>query len=188
MKALFISDLHGYHSILKRLDITLSKYKDIKAMFCCGDLTSATSDNTLFIKELKEIIYKYKLIFKTICGNSDSQAMRKLFIKNGWHLDEEMIGRRTFVGVDFGYEQYFTGRSVASKILLTHVPPRTKILEQGLINCPIIHFAGHRHFAEGEKNFPSTRLIQIKSAQLGRAAIFNLKNLSLKFIDLEKAS
>lgn len=183
MKSLIITDTHGHRSLIKRIDAAIKK-NNIELLLCCGDLTSSTTDNSMFLLEIERVINENKVRFLTICGNADSVNVRAFLIEKGWHLDEEEIDDRIFIGSDFGYEDEFVTKDVAGKILLTHVPPRYSVLEKPLKNCPLIHFAGHRHQVEQDKSLPSTRLVQVKSAQMDRAALFDTKTLAVTFIDI----
>lgn len=183
MKALIITDLHGHRSLLGNIDKAIKKH-GAKYLLCCGDLTSSTSDNSIFLLELEKIITKNKVRFLSICGNSDSENIREYLIEKNWHLDDETVEEQTLVGSDFGHEDEFVTKNVSGKLLFTHVPPRYLVLDKQLKSCPLIHFSGHRHNIESDRKFTSTRLVQIKSAQLGRGVILQFPNLNIKFIDL----
>lgn len=183
MKALIVTDLHGYRNLIKKIDRSIDKHQ-VKYLFCCGDLTSSTGDNTVFLLDLEKLINRHNIVFRTICGNSDSEEIRDYLIEKNWHLDEEEIEKKQFIGSDFGHEDEFVTKKVSGKLLFTHVPPRYSLLEKPLENCPLMHFAGHRHQIESDRQFPSTRLVQIKSAQLSRAALLNLKTLKIEFVNI----
>lgn len=183
MRALIVTDLHGHRSIIGKVDTAIKEYKT-EYLICCGDLTSSTTDNSVFLLELEKMINDNDVKFLTICGNADSPNIREYLIEKSWHLDETIVDGRDLIGSDFGYEEEFVTKRVAGKLLFTHVPPKYSTLEKPLENCPIGHFAGHRHQVESDRTFPSTRLVQIKSAQLGRAAILELSDLKVRFIDL----
>ncbi|PIS08455.1 hypothetical protein COT76_01290 [Candidatus Berkelbacteria bacterium CG10_big_fil_rev_8_21_14_0_10_33_10] len=192
-KILIVSDLHGQKFTLELVKKYLEKNK-IDAVFCCGDLCNRYDPKAFkFAKEFVELIKNiYNLPLLVVHGNQEPEDVLKLFNQENIsvHLKEKKLFEYNVVGVGFGEElpndkKYFQG-----KIVLTHEPPRKKIIdkmikEKTIIDAPILHFAGHLHkYTKIYKIGFKTQIIFVPTLQNHRAVLLTLPEKKINFIRL----
>ena len=205
MNILVLSDLHGQHSILPKLDKYLSNNK-FCAVFMCGDLCNAHDPNNLVYANnfIDLITVKNKTPLCAIHGNQETDTVKSLYRQKNvtvhfnpkplstYEVDSNIDLNKPYstyevVGVGYGDVFPLDPKFAKGKILLTHEPPRVETIKimQSKINfpnAPILHFCGHLHNTAKITKVGKTKLVQVPTAQNFRAAICELPGRKVRFI------
>ena len=192
-KILIVSDLHGQKFTLELLKKYLEKNK-LDGVFCCGDLCNRHDPNAYkFAKDFIDLIKNiHKLPLLLVHGNQEPQDVLELYNQENIsvHLNEKNIFGYKVVGVGFGEELPEDKKYFKDKIVLTHEPPRKKLIDEmikmkSINNTPILHFAGHLHkYSIIYKIGSKTQIVLVPTLQSHRAVLLTLPKQEVKFIHI----
>jgi Icc-related predicted phosphoesterase len=193
---LAISDLHSQSRPLEQLDDFLGRTVDIDLVLVAGDITERKGNNSVanveYLHRLLQIVkQKHSKELFAVHGNNDSTEIFNLLEATGvsLHLREKEFNGWRFTGIggwgsldetvlDADQAASF---STADSIFLTHIPPR---FVGQFARPPLLHICGHFHSVERVTHQGGTKLVQLKTAMLGRGAVTSLPDTDVKFIDL----
>ncbi len=156
-----------------------------------GDLCNSHDPKALsyasnFIDLIKD---KHKLPLFVVHGNQEPSTVKFLYIKRqvSVHLLEATLGEYKIVGVGYGNTLPRDVNYAKGKILLTHEPPRAKVIAEmkkkgSLANSPLLHFSGHLHSLSIIHKIGDTLLVQVPSLMNDRAVTVSLPSRQVKFI------
>jgi Icc-related predicted phosphoesterase len=183
------TDLHGQGRTLVSIDRQLNQ-KKYDAVFMLGDLCNTHDPRALFFAEdFVDLIKKHSLPLFVVHGNQEPESVRLLFQQRGVtvHFNARQLGPYSVVGVGYGDTFPLDPDFARGKILLTHEPPRAAMIKQmvkrgSLPNAPLMHLCGHLHQLARVHEIGETLLVQVPSAESGRAAEVDLDQRKITFL------
>lgn len=191
IRILLLADLHSAPKVLDALDKFISKSK-FDLCLVAGDITVPGQKEETYTKKLIRIFKKQGIRILCVFGNNDTQKTIDVLEKEKINLHYGCIrmGEYNICGVggtgeEIGSIPRNTKRfQVKGSILVTHVCP--KITPRKLPDAPLVHICGHSHFISSAKENPSTKLIRLRAAFWGDAAVLELPSKKVTFMRLLK--
>jgi len=197
LKILVLGDIHNSNEALRAINSHLGKFK-YDLIICTGDVISRPNKNAAdFFKKFIHIVtdlHKTKLYM--VHGNNEDEDMIALMNKKKVliHLKNKKFKGYKFFGVG-GWMDDLTDmdklqKSLKNAILITHLPPKMAPKlpgEQGRQikgNAPKIHLCGHIHSSGSIWRIGGTLVVKIPSAMYLKAAVLELPEKNVKFINL----
>jgi len=194
IKLLLLSDLHSNKLVLKNLNNYLTKNK-FAALICAGDIISTPDPNKDdFLNSFVYLVcQQHKIPLFAIHGNNEDEANIKfLFSKNvSIHNKAKKLANFTFFGIGGSGDEIsrdrFARLPLEKTIFVTHYPPRRlkKSDRQKIRRSPAIHICGHLHGKGRTWKIGKTHVIKLPDAERGGAAILELPDKKVSFIDIK---
>jgi Icc-related predicted phosphoesterase len=196
MKLLLLSDIHSKKSVLKNLNQFLSKNK-FDGVVCAGDIVSTPDPlKDDFLNAFVHLIVDlHSLPLFAIHGNNEDEANIKFLFdkKVSIHNIAKKFKGFTFFGIGGWGEDVvkdkFEKLPNNNLIFVTHIPPRrlTEDEKEKLKakKGPLVHICGHLHGRGGVWKIGLTLVIKVPTAEWDKAAILELPQRKIKFIDIK---
>lgn len=200
------TDLHGRHAALKGVERQL-EHKKYAAVFMLGDLCQGHDLDALrYARDFIDMVDSFDLPLYLVHGNQEPVDVRLLYQQRGVtvHFNERKLDNYSIIGVGYGDTFPTDPKFAQDKILLTHEPPRSKVIANmkqktnpdlstkvgaptkvsQFTNAPILHLSGHLHSIAKVHLIGSTVLVQVPAATDMRAAEIDLKTRKVNFLHL----
>ena len=205
MNALLFTDLHTSKKALKKVfDFINDEKNQINAMFFAGDFVNM-GEPVEYQEEFIRYHTKHPTPLFWVPGNNDFGRSYKLmqgYLPSVEGRVEEYNGLNiTGVGGspaswagEYQGEKKIKRDKIKDSIFISHQPPpnlydlkktdHSPAPMKKFPDSPKIHICGHFHNQWGIGYIGQTKVVKLAASYLGFAAIMNLENLKVKFIEL----